>query len=205
MRILQNAYISKKRLYLSIFVAEFKKKPEGNKGHKKTDDISTNSSEKTNTHDIKGQLKKLITEIKQEAQMLSFLTVDEKNPLLSKVVSKNLYITCSNITRSALQLGLGNVENWADVKTVDLSKLRRKGSGDKSKKTPYLDVQDMVASEALPLLELSIKLIGKSREVNNLCRDLRKSNDKIDTHLLSPIYFLAMELGSLSDRLKHEK
>ncbi len=157
--------------------------------------------------EIKNTFRQKLKKIKQEAQSLYFLTKDERNPIVSELVSENLRISSVNLFRSTLQLGLGNVDNWNEAKVTDLSGLQRKNKLKRDKTMPnsYLDISDMVASEAMPLIHLSKRLIDQSKEILKSSRFLNESKTTIESSLFSTTFFTGIELNSLSEELQKTK
>ncbi|MEM0200783.1 MAG: hypothetical protein QXD23_00030 [Candidatus Micrarchaeaceae archaeon] len=176
-------------------MAKFKSNSEKSSKNSKNQDLSK----------TKEELKNLIKQTKQEAHALSLLTFEEKNPYLSKIIADNLHVVYINLSRSNLQLGLGNVDNWSEAKKSSIPLLRRDNKNKENNKKIIFDMYDMVAYEAVPLIELSTRIVNLSKDIFNKSKLLKSSGTIIEFQLLNSIFFASMEINIMSEELKTKR
>ncbi len=183
---------------------EFKPQPEKGKGtsDNKAPKTTENSVkvEKVNVVEVVTNLRKKLKEIKDEAQIIYTLTLDEEDADLSKLISQDLHICSINLFRGRLQASLGKADNWTEPETREFSVLKREKPENSQMSIP-LDKSDMFASETTPLFTFSKRLMKKSNEILKLCITLSESKQK-DIIPLSFINSVANEIYALYQELR---
>ena len=151
----------------------------------------------------------LVKKTQQEAEAICELTEVENNINLSLIISKNIAQTGFNIYRARLAIGYSFPDNWKDISIIDAKETRRKDELELAEnsiknKAAYSDIQDMMASEAMPLIKFSEKLVAQSKEILSLVEKLDLDN-KTKKQMSDMTYTAGSSIIVFSERLVEKK
>ncbi len=165
--------------------------------------------QKNKKETVMARFTSLVKKTQQEAEAICELTEFESNIHLSLIISKHIAQTGFNLYRARLAIGFNFPDNWKYISMMDAKETRRKDELELAEnsiknKAAYTDIQDMIASEAVPLIKFSEKLVAQSKEILRFVEEL-ELDDKTKKQMSDITYTAGSSIIVFSERLVEKK